>query len=180
VGYSRVQTQAALRGADAAKAEAEAVSERMLAQAETSERQQASQVKLIPRSIGGAYAGVLPPESARTVHMAVISNESGRPIRDVACRITPEGRPPSLAAVVGRLMAYNVAPNVVDEVLAHQQKTDRWRLVPARLRCGFVFPFDVAEHPKVRMEARFADDADVHWEIDHDQRVLKLEERDEW
>jgi hypothetical protein len=180
VGYSRLQTQAALRQADAAKIQADVATAQVLAQAKSAERQQASTVKLVPARIGGAGAGVLPPESVQLVHMAVITNESGRPIRNVACRITPEGQAPRLAAVVGQLMEYHVASNVVDEALVYRENTDHWRLVPAGLRCGFVFPFDVEGYPKVQMEARFADDVGVNWEIDHEQHLLKLEKRDGW
>ncbi len=180
VGYSRRQTQAAIRQADAAKIQADAATAQVLAQAEMAERQQASEVKLTVQRIGGAGAAVLPPESVQLVYMAVVANESGKPIRNVACRITPEGRAPRLAAVVGQLMEYNVASNVIDEALVHKENTDHWRLVPGGLRCGFVFPFDVDGYPKVQMEARFADDAGMDWEIDHDLRLLKLEKRDGW
>jgi len=139
--------------------QADAATAQVLAQAEMAERQQASEVKLTVQRIGGAGAAVLPPESVQLVYMAVVANESGKPIRNVACRITPEGRAPRLAAVVGQLMEYNVASKVMDEALVLRENTDHWRLLPAGLRCGFVFPFDVEGHPKVQMEARFADDA---------------------
>jgi hypothetical protein len=180
VGYSRLQTQAAIRQADAAKIQADAATAQVHTQTTLAERQQASEVKLKVRTVGGAAAGVLSPESVQSVHMAVVANESGRPIRDVACRITPEGQAPRLAAVVGQLMEYNVASSVVSDALVHKENRDNWRLVPARLQCGFVFPFPVDGYPNVQMEARFADDAGVNWEIDHDQRLLKLEKRDGW
>jgi hypothetical protein len=159
VGYSRRQTQAAIRQADAAKIQADAATAQVLAQAEMAERQQASEVKLTVQRIGGAGAAVLPPESVQLVYMAVVANESSRPIRNVACRITPEGRAPRLAAVAGQLMEYNAASNVIDEALVHKENADHWRLVPGGLRCGFVFPFDVDGYPRVQMEARFVDDA---------------------
>ena len=180
VGYSRRQTQAAIRQADAAKVQADAATAQVMAQEEMAERQQASAVKLTVQHIGGAGAGVLPPESAQLVHMAVVGNESSRPIRNVACRITPKGQASRLAAVVGQLMEYNIASNVIGEQLVYMENTDHWRLVPAGLRCGFVFPFDVDRYPKVQMEARFADDAGMDWEIDHDLRLLMLEKRDGW
>lgn len=180
VGYSRLQTRAAIRQADAAKVQADALTAQLLTQKEVTERQQASAVKLVVWPIGGADAGVLPSESAQFVHMAVVANESQRPIRNVACRITPAGQTPKLAAVVGQLIESDVASNVTGDVLVHKENTDHWRLVPAGLRCGFVFPFDVKHYPKVQMEARFTDDAGMEWEINHELRLLKLDERGEW
>jgi hypothetical protein len=117
------------------------------------ERQQASEVKLTTRTINGAAAGVLPPESVQSVHMAVMANESSRPIRNVACRITPEGQAPRLAAVVGQLAEYHIASSMVSDALVHKENRDNWRLVAARLQCGFVFPSPVDGYPNVQMEA---------------------------
>jgi hypothetical protein len=45
---------------------------------------------------------------------------------------------------------------------------------------GFVFEAQTAEHPKARIAARFTDDAGLHWQIDHDLHLEKLDKRDNW
>jgi len=149
-------------------------------QARLLERQQASQVRVSPGKISGAETAVLPANSVLLVHMAVVANDSGRPIRNVVCRITPEGQASRLAAVCGELMNWQIASGAAGQVLGRMDRRDHWRLVPAGLRCAFVFPFDVEAYPKVETETRFADDAGVDWEIDHDLRLVKLLQREEW
>jgi hypothetical protein len=150
------------------------------AQARLLERQQAIQVEVIVQTINGAAAGVLPAESAQSVHMAVVTNNSSRPIRNLACRMTPDGLTPAPATVVGELRDWQIASQATAETLVLRERADHWRIVPPGHRCGFVFPFDTDTYPNVVTEARFADDAGVDWEIDHDLRLVRLEPREEW
>jgi hypothetical protein len=87
---------------------------------------------------------------------------------------------PGLAAVCGELMGLRTDSVAAAEMLGRMDRRSHWRLVPAGLRCAFVFAFDVDTYPKVATETRFADDAGVDWEIDHDLRLVKLDHRQEW
>ena len=109
--------------------------------------------------------------------MAVVANYSDRPIRNMACRITPEEQDSRLAEVCGQLMESQLASNAAAEVLGRMERGTHWRLVPPGLRCGFIFQVEVDLYPKVQMVTHFTDDADVDWELDHDLRLLKLESR---
>jgi hypothetical protein len=180
VQYSRMQSHAAIRQADAAKIQADAATAQVLIYAEMTERQQASEVKLAVRPISGAGAGALPPESTQLVHMAIVTNDSPRPIRNVVCRITLQRFTSRLAAVVGQLTEYKIASNVTDEALVNKENTDRSSVIPPGARFGFVFPFDLGQYPKVLMAVRFTDDSGVDWEIDHELRLSKLVKRDGW
>jgi hypothetical protein len=125
------------------------------AQTRLLERQQANQVEVTVEAISGAAVSVLPPETVRSVHMAVVTNNSGRPIRNLACHMTPEGQSPALAAVIGELQDWQIASKATAGLLVLTVKADHWRIVPAGHRCGFVFAFDTDTYPKVATEARF-------------------------
>jgi hypothetical protein len=103
-----------------------------------------------------------------------------RPIRNVACRVTPEGQTPERAAVSGQLTEVQITAGEAAGILRRTDRGRAWRLVPAGLRCAFVFGFDVDAYPKVATNTRFADDAGVNWEIDHELHLVKLGPREGW
>jgi hypothetical protein len=45
-------------------------------------------------------------------------------------------------------------------------------------RAAFVWPFTVAQHPRLVTWVRFTDDAELHWEIDTSLHLKKLVSRD--
>lgn len=123
------------------------------------------------------------------VHMAVVSNQSRRPISKVQCRIGesdigspfPRTRSTSeYAVLVGRLTDQTPTghwdPNrLIDLGEPHSGL----RILPGKTY-GFVFEinshwsFDLL--PVVAV--RFTDDAGLHWEIDRDQHLKRLADRD--
>lgn len=180
VGGGVVGGVAALRQLSLQRQQLQDQQQVIAAQARLLERQQASQVEVTVQPISGAAVGVLPPETVQSVHMVVVVNNSARPIRNVACQMTPAGQVPALAAVIGELRDWQIASHASAGLLVLTVRANHWRIVPAGQRCGFVFPFDTDTCPKVATEARFADDAGVDWEIDYDLHLAKLEPRGEW
>ena len=123
------------------------------------------------------------------VHAAVVSNESRRPISKVQCRIggASTGSPfprtrteneyavlagrPSDQTPTGRL-----DPNrLIDLAEPHSG---------LRIRPGetYVFVFEINSHWALELlpvvAVRFTDDAGLHWEIDRDQHLRRLADRD--
>ncbi len=110
----------------------------------------------------------------KTVHMAVVGNGSGRPIRDVVCRIKPHP-----------VRGYDWEAAVVAELAGrppfrNPRQAGQAPLIRAGQTFGFRFPFPFGDHPDARMKVRFTDDAGLHWQIDHDLHLEKLEHRDDW
>ena len=108
---------------------------------------------------------------------AEVHNRSARPIRDVAGRIEPS-RGDSLvqAGRVGRLVQFDRARG--GRVLTDQASEPRVDLVRADGTVEFIFPVEAEAHPKARITARFTDDAGLHWQIDPDLHLEKLNSRD--
>jgi hypothetical protein len=107
--------------------------------------------------------------------MAVVENGSGRPIRDVVCRIKPDSVRDydREAAVVAELTGGNPP-------FLNPRQDGQAQLIRAGQTFGFRFPFPFVDHPDARMKVRFTDDAGLHWQIDHDMHLEKLEHRDDW
>lgn len=53
-------------------------------------------------------------------------------------------------------------------------------LIRAGSQYGFLLRFDLEHNPDARLAARFTDDAGIHWQIDHDLHLEKLDNRDDW
>jgi hypothetical protein len=151
--------------------------------AEAIERQQASAITLARRH------WILPigvrEEGGSPVHMAVVENGSGRPIRNVVCRIRPTGPDDLLheAYSVGRMV--NRPPGAF---LRRDEQFDRFEdeaqgtklsLIRAGERGAFVFIYEIANYAGL-MVLRFTDDAGLHWQIDHDLHLENLDSRDDW
>jgi hypothetical protein len=137
--------------------------------AQVLERQQAEAVEF-----SGEPGASLPnaEDPSKTVHMAVVRNMSGRPIRDVVCRIKPNS-----------VQDYDWEAAVVAELASsppfrNPRQGGRALLIRAGQTFGFRFPFPVVDHPDALMKVRFTDDAGLHWEIDSDLRLVKLAGRD--
>jgi hypothetical protein len=51
-------------------------------------------------------------------------------------------------------------------------------LIPAGEAGAFVFMVYIAEHPKPSITTRFTDDAGLHWQVNPDLHLEKLNDRD--
>jgi hypothetical protein len=129
-------------------------------------------------------------DSGEPVHMAVISNESRRPIINVACRIGsapdtaddsfPRTRTESEFPVLfGRLPVSNVfAGRDPAAVIDPSPPYPGLRIYPGE---EYGFLFEINSHRVldfVLVAVRFTDDAGLHWEIDRDQHLRQLPDRD--
>jgi hypothetical protein len=151
---------------------------------EAIERQQANEITLTRRGFSGAVPR-LRSSAGGDVHMAVVENESRRPVRHVVCRISP-GVPGDLmheAAMVGWMV--NRPPGLMPQrdpqydVLEGQAQDTKVSLIRAGDRAAFVFAYEVSQYPGL-MTLRFTDDARLHWQIDPDLHLQKLDSRDDW
>ena len=156
-------------------------------QAAQLERQQANLVDVTPRVVNGAQAGVLAAEDTLSVHAVMVTNGSGRPIRDVVATICTDH--PSFKASPSRLnFAHRIgefvdaalAPGTTAEQLMTSENTDRLRVLPARRRGAMVFPFNTRDYLNPKFTVRFTDDAGLNWQIDNDLHLTGLDSRADW
>jgi hypothetical protein len=153
--------------------------------ARTFERQQAEAIDLKPGSTTRPIPGY-DVESQGSVQDADIVNESRRPIRNVACRI--EASPGAglqqarLAGVYFTVPAITFPGGPVRPASRGLEAAEK-PTIPL-LRAGetgsFVFAVGTEQDPEARVTLRFTDDAGLHWQIDHDLHLEKLDNRDGW
>jgi hypothetical protein len=111
---------------------------------------------------------------------ANVTNNSRRPIRDVACQFDRgHGGPLLRPEKVGAITQFSNGTAVLIE--ATEGVTDRWRVANIRSGETFVFTFGVSRDsdPAGRILVRFTDDAGLHWELDHHLHLVMLDDR-EW
>jgi Tfp pilus assembly protein PilV len=181
--YFRSQTKAIKVQAAAAETQAAATitqAAAAAAQLEGQKRRQASQVQLAYRATNGAAAGVLSDSPTALVYKAVVTNTSERPIRNISCRLIPLGQEPFMPAVCSLLMDYPIASGATGELAVQTSRATHWQVLSAGQRVSFVFAVEVEKHSRAYMEARFADDNKVDWEIDGEEHLIKLPEREGW
>ena len=146
-------------------------------------RQQADRIDVAYRTIGGAAARVLPPESEELVHLVAVTNGSSRPIRNVSCKIEacPVGASVAhdrLAACVGEFVDMRLGSDAVVDQFVRGENTDHMSVLRSGQKGTFVFPFTTDHYPRPRFTVRFTDDAGLDWQIDHDLHLTKLDGRD--
>ena len=149
------------------------------------ERQQADAVDLSAQTINGSSAGVMPPESQDSVHMAVLTNGSARPLRNLACQIeaAPAGATVvhvKLADRVGELVDVGLGSGASAPVLVPGERTSSIPVLKVGRRGAFLWGFTTDRYPRPRFSARFTDDVGLHWQIDQELHLVKLENRDDW
>jgi hypothetical protein len=148
----------------------------------TFERQQAEAIGFRQSSLMAKVPGSDPSASHR-VHQAEIENDSRRPVRDVACRIESEpGDSLQPTAQAGFWVEAAGVGNVrfsAPSFLGLSEGTNI-PLVRVGETAVFAFAVDTSEHPKARVTARFTDDTGLHWQIDPDLHLEKLDNRDDW
>jgi hypothetical protein len=152
--------------------------------ARTFDRQQAEAIDLKPGSTTRPVPGYnLEPQGS--AHDADVANESGRPIRNIACRIQASpGADLEKARLAGVYFTFPAVTFSTGQRPASRalEATERPRI--PLLRAGetgsFVFAVSATEDPDARVTLRFTDDAGLHWQIDHDLHLEKLDNRDDW
>ena len=148
------------------------------------ERQQAEMIDLSLGSYSQAVPG-LDPSAGGKAWMADVANGSPRPIRNVAGRIvaTP-GAPAQEAALAAVWAEFGQSPIAGaprnSRALINPPERPDIPLVRADRTGGLIFPLDADQNPDGRISVRFTDDADLHWQINHDLHLEKLDNRDDW
>ena len=144
------------------------------------EREQADKIGLRMSTIpfpGDSEGDVSEFDAApgEVVHMAAVSNDSRRPIQNVVCKYGD-----STAVMVGRLVdrqqgAPGGSPRLIDSLPRPSARV---------IRAGetYGFAFELNSHRILiggRGEARFTDDAGLHWQLDEDLHLKQLPDREE-
>jgi hypothetical protein len=129
---------------------------------------------------GGDFA--VPP--GETVHMAIVSNGSRRPITDVRCSLGDESGEDlfpntysNLAAIAGRLSAASI-PGLEGPHLADQVPRTHIQRIPPGEKYGFVF--ELNSHRVLtpsHVTTSFTDDAGLRWQIDLNQHLEPLQDK---
>ena len=162
---------------------------------QSAEREQADKIGFLMGSVPFPNLPDEDPEDfavapGEQVHMAIVSNESGRPIKNVVCKRGNGNRDedldedlfgPSfhsgLAVVVGRYVNPRLrregGPILVEAIPASRA----FRIRPEEAY-GFVFDVKVHRVSFANELVRFTDDAGLHWQIDRDLHLEPLAERD--
>lgn len=107
-------------------------------------------------------------------------NGSSRPIRNVAARLEPApgtGYVPAAAVITPKFRRVSNSDKPVQAGFDHAAAADM-AVLRAGLTCGFSFAYPAREYPEARHVARFTDDAGLHWQIDQELHLERLDERD--
>lgn len=162
---------------------------------EASERQQADEIGFriagtpFPDLEEGDDFAVYPGDP---VHMAVVSNESRRPIKNVRCRIGSDSgihdlfsdtRSESEYAVLARpVRAPDTTGSQASDTVIHPSPPRSWLRIRPGETYGFVFEINVHRGLELVpvIAVRFTDNAGLHWQIDRDQHLTRLPHRDDW
>jgi hypothetical protein len=149
------------------------------AQTQLLQRQQADQVDVATRLFDGVRVG-----AAGQIHMVVVTNNSARPIREVACQIDAIPAEASVrirhhVTLYGELVPLMpIGPEAQDEAFEVQERGDTMPVLRAGHKAGFVWDVPNVLYPRIIPWARFTDDAGLHWEITADLHLKKLDRRD--
>jgi hypothetical protein len=140
------------------------------------ERQQADAIDLTRWEDGSMF--FVPDASMsmpRPQTVLAIENKSSRPIRDVRCRLWPEGD-------AHHVIVYATGPTCrIPNSSRPITEPTRETTVPL-LRPGGWFAFLFAEQCKedARYAVRFTDDAGLHWQIDRDLHLWPTSHPADW
>lgn len=109
------------------------------------------------------------------IHMAVVHNESGRPIRHVIARI--EATPASGFVAADRVIGLDTAyvPTTSGYAIRETRQDMRQAIIKHDEMWGFAFERGVDKYPDARMSVEFEDDAELRWRIDHDLSLRRIE-----
>lgn len=118
--------------------------------------------------------------SSQPVWTGVVQNDSRRPIRDVVCRVQPHPAQDFSGGseIVAEIVSLEPGPDDPLLEFGRMWLGDRVQLVRSGAKFGFQTTIRAADHGVARMKVRFTDDAGLHWEIDPDLHLSKLDARD--
>jgi hypothetical protein len=150
--------------------------------ARTFERQQAEMIDLGPGSIRTTIPGLVTDEDSRAWRVN-IANGSSRPIRDAAGRIeAAPGDAPQQATLAAVYVEFTPGPLTPSggsrRTLIEPPERPDIPLIKAGSTGVLIFPVGAKANPNVWFTVRFTDDAGLHWQIDHDLHLEKLDNRD--
>jgi hypothetical protein len=80
--------------------------------------------------------------------------------------------------MTGEMEQVHIASNVRSEVFVAGQRSSSLTVVRAGHTAAFIWPFTIARYPNPQFTTRFTDDAGLHWQIDNDLHLKKLDNRD--
>ena len=161
---------------------------------QSAEREQADKIGFVMGSVPFPNLPDEDPEDfavapGEQVHMAIVSNESGRPIRNVVCNrgngnrdediedILGPSSHSNLAVVVGRYVNPRLRQEGGPILVGAIPASHAFRIRPDEAY-GFVFDVSVHRVTFASELVRFTDDAGLHWQMDCDLHLEPLAERD--
>ena len=133
------------------------------------------------RTYDGAQAGVCQKGAGKPIHMLVVTNQSNRPIRNLAAQIEVFGGispGKKLADVVGRIEQVHIGSIATDNVFVKVARSSRQGMLDVGENTAFAWSFDVETYPRVEFTIRFTDDHDLEWQVGPDLRPRKPPVRD--
>lgn len=132
-------------------------------------RRQAEQVEITPTERDHE-----PPGVNRDVFLVLhVENSSGRPVRNVTCRLILDG-----AEYTPVEACRFVNPN---GTWAAVDRTQRFPILLRRqATADFVFGLVADLNHGATYKLRFTDDTDLHWELTDDMRLIQLDDRTVW
>jgi hypothetical protein len=120
-------------------------------------------------------------ESDPPVWVASVTNAAERPVRNVSCRLSSaDGNGDLVAANFGRLVDWAPGREVLRRLVIEAEPGSSLPLLRAGLTYSFGFEKGPDDYPDATVTARFTDDAGMHWQIDHDLHLTRLDNRDDW
>jgi hypothetical protein len=127
-------------------------------------RQQAELIGLTHGTYSGEPTGL---KSAK-YHRADVTNESGRPVRNVIAMLqTQQG---------GDLYPARNVGQIVERMMFKPAHDGKFRLLRRYETWAFIFP--VESDSQAILTLRFTDDAGLHWQLDNDLHLAQLDSRD--
>jgi hypothetical protein len=149
------------------------------------QREQAEHVVMTPREITTALTPYdeLYGEEERGASCWV-ANDSGRPVRQVGCRLFLDSRPIAAAWFADRRTSAPVDPGmprfVGSREADNKQSDGSFRtLLPGRTMMAlFEIPENITSYTTSHYVIRFLDDAERRWELDQDNRLRRPPDED--
>jgi hypothetical protein len=146
---------------------------------QVSQRQQADSVDLawwIGKDVPVAREG---PFTGDMGTILMVANRSSRPIRNVTCRILPVDGSAEVAGGVG-LLQFDESDKHAGPRMVGAVPGSVMTVIRAGSSYGYIFSFEMIKHLDASLAARFTDDAGVHWQLDQDMHLVRLDDRTDW
>ena len=107
-----------------------------------------------------------------------VRNESRRRIVNITCRVEPSDGA-GLTLPTEQVGALGPSPSTSQRALfTGLTIAEAVPLMRPKAWSGFLARFDLEAHPETRLATRFTDDAGLHWQIDQDLHLERLDNRD--